>query len=540
MTQTERSYTNFIEWISQPTNTNQLPVTSQTIYLKKNNNNNSMSLSNLGAQLVSLNNLKYSSSKHTNEDAVTGRGANFDAKQGHSLLLKNHEKSVPSILMTSRAAADIPMSTLRINFEKSVKELELMGVEEILASLSIGAFVNKEQQTERQLLTSDENAKVDGSIRGLLNQLSTHLLMNQKTKAKEYHNTHVLHILEYLLRAYQIHERRSIVTWFITCLLPCHEAPFFKNVLQLVDLADVAAASYQFLRPHMRPSSNNANVGIFLDRKVIVQQMVKDDALVGLICELARNAARVNRQEQQQYHKSNYKHITRPGVSYILSFAAVVIMEAFQEVRSLQEQTVRTVIPFVASACGNTSGSDKEDDLQDCLEYRHFGYILCAIMAQRCTLSSQLKEVLTASIVKGAIRLDKMLVSNDEGESLEALEISVDALLTVLNVLLKCRPDRKDEKDWRALKLHDLENNSEVSVGCVLPRKTHLLLSRHRLFAPALGNIVDTKSQDFDLRSFVAGVISSSILLLDCRKEGTRSGSDMLMKLVSILHIRIF
>ncbi len=204
------------------------------------------------------------------------------------------------------------------------------------------------------------------------------------------------------------------------------------------------------------------------------------------------------------------------------------------------------MLPYISSSCDNAVdkgtifqvisrvSDENECSIDDghvlgeaCFEYRLFGYLLSAALAESCVLTPKVKEVLTGIIIKGSIAMDKRFESESSGDTMEALETCTDSILTVINILLRGRRDKHDEESFSALEL------AEESVGCVVPRKTLLLLCRHRLFIPTISHLSSDNSNDVDLFRFLAAFTASCVKNLSCKLEGKRSGANMIEALVS-------
>ena len=333
-----------------------------------------------------------------------------------------------------------------------------------------------------------------------------------------------------LIRKYEIHARVKTASMLLACALPHHESAFFGRILNLVDLAE--ARTWSFLRPYAADGATPPQ------RNVLAKNAAKDDALFTICCEMGQTAAKVHASEIMLRGDDQS---VRTGISRVISFAAAVVVEALDmqvqnaPTSSLSEQTLRNILPYVVSACESSKpGKNKIAFGQVCADWRMFGYIVAAAVAERCVLSPQVKEVLTVTIVKGAAVMGQAGAGgvddsddDDEEETMEALDITADAFLTVLAVLLRGRRDVQDQKDFAFLLVDGVEK------GCVLPRKTFMSLCRHRLLAPTLGYIVETREEE-DISPFLAAFLALALKMLSSSKEGARCGSEVIKMMVSL------
>jgi len=204
-----------------------------------------MSMSSLGAQLAALSSAGTTSSGATSrrtEDGI-GRGLHHSAHHGHSLYHhhNNNPKIKPSVLQPdARAASDIPLSSIRNDAVVSLKALHaITSNEEFISKKYMHSLLgNHSLSYERGLQTKEQNEKTDNMIQSLLILLST--AMGEPSKSKDEHSPmyHALHVIEYLLRRYDIHTRPSSSHYLLLYTLPHHDQPVFTRLLQLIDLTN--------------------------------------------------------------------------------------------------------------------------------------------------------------------------------------------------------------------------------------------------------------------------------------------------------------
>ena len=338
-----------------------------------------MSMSTLGAQLAALNSSSNSglgagstlptSKRH--EDAV-GRGVNFSVQLGYATAASKDPKFRPSIIyQDSKQAADVPLETIKENCVSSLRQLQESCNDEAFGNF-IGPLCKK--ANERGLLTAADNSKVDSIIEDLLYRLS---LRMGNTGTKGFDSTtfaSCLHVIEYLLRKFDIHIRPKTAATALLVMLPHHEQPFFLRLLQLIDLASLPI--WSFLRPYAVPNA-------YVSRLVITKQVAKDVALLRDVCKLAQQNAKLG--------KSSHDDIEQQS----LSFTAAVIVEALtsqlQTTGSVEEKSLQAILPYAVAAVNQESSP----------EYIQWGYVIASTIVECCVLAQEPRNVLITSILQG-------------------------------------------------------------------------------------------------------------------------------------------
>ncbi|KAI2507685.1 hypothetical protein MHU86_6778 [Fragilaria crotonensis] len=344
-----------------------------------------MSMSTVGAQLAALHSKSsqnpgsiLATSKRKSD--IVGRGVTHSAQHGHALKKSNFKASV--LHEDARAAADVPLSTLRENAFSSMHQLVLVDTD---FDLYLTLVNPQSLQSERGLLTREENEQLNKIIRGLLNLIGS-VLQESSSRSLTSIYSSCLHVIEYLLRRYEIHIRNA--QDFLIAFLPHHDDMIFQRVIQLVDLA--AMPTFTFLRPYAAPENPNPN------RSILAKQATKDIALLKIFCQTA----------QQLRTKQNR------GAAMVTSFCCAVVVESLTlQARanvSLTESTVRTVIPFCLQACAWRPGGD----------WRAFGYVVLSTLSEHAELSMATVEKLSQAILKGGV-------------------VDMDALALLLSILPK-------------------------------------------------------------------------------------------------------
>lgn len=393
-----------------------------------------MSMSTLGRQLAAINHgaggrdvgsTLPTSRRH--EDAV-GRGQAHSAQAGHggAASSRGGQLHKPSIMYEdARRAADVPLATVRENCVASLRHLEAT------VDPQFGPFVgalckansgntggnagggggkNADTAGERGLLTPSQNEKLDQKVEDLVYRLALHMNDNDgsaangssgsKTNNSNNGATNVssscLHVMEYLLRRYDLHLRPRTASTALLALLPHHEEPYFLRLLQLIDLANLP--EWAFLRPYAVPG---ARVG----REVLARQASKDTALVRALARLSQHNAKL----LVRMHQPQTPSHPRPQQQQSLSFTAAVLVEALtlqtRRGGGMDERTCQALLPFVVTACRNKTGggaattgaSRPVDEL-----WQNWGHVMASTMVEASVcLAPEPRTLLVTSILQG-------------------------------------------------------------------------------------------------------------------------------------------
>ena len=476
-------------------------------------------MSSLSAQLASLNssggkNAGSSLSTSKRHSDAVGRGIAHSVTHGHSIS-STSARHKPSVLYAdSKAASDVPLTTLRENCVSSLRQLAKLTNNNAFCSPKFlhtlaGAH---SVRFERGLATASENAKVDNIIAELLSLLSTTMGESASTSTTSCFSSS-LHVLEYLLRRYDIHTRPTCMEHLLKSVLPHHEQPIFGRVLQLLDLASLQ--TYSFLRPHAATGAPSPN------RTVLAKRAAKDDALIRVYCEMAKSAANIHALE---CHFTPFQRV-RKGVSRVMSFAAAVLLEAMNiqatHRGSIAESTLRTLLPHVLSACGDNSVDNDYSLGMTCSDWRGFGQVMASCISEKCVLSNEARETLATSICKGALETERACMESHDG----AVELVADCVATLMTVLSVSPKDASNSKlemvPSRANKsFHD-------ALGYALPVNTYQTLIQLKVLSKALGHLYS----DRDL--VVAPMVASLVAVTLSWPNKKHLEFDLICKLVS-------
>ena len=323
-----------------------------------------MSMTTLGAQLAALNGSSVGGSvlptSRRHEDAV-GRGLHHSVQVGHSLSTSSKSQMYKASILyeTAREASNVPLSTLQ---ENSVAALEeLAAVDPYFGTVAMEVITNKKNM-ERGLLTKQENEELDETVIRLFFRLGIHMTNTELV-------TPGLNVVEYMIRALDLHLRPKLVSTVLLVWLPHHENAYFLRWLQLVDLASVQ--TYSWLRPYAIP---NAKVG----RDVIAKAVSKNLALCRDILQLATKAA---------YH---------PNADATLSFTAAVLVEAIslqhRSGGSLDERTGKALLPVIRRACQSAHRNPL---------WANWGYVMASTLVETSCLADGPRKGLVISVLRG-------------------------------------------------------------------------------------------------------------------------------------------
>ena len=449
-----------------------------------------MSMSTLGNQLAALSSSKSSShnnagivnsTSRTNNDGI-GRGFHHSNKVGYSTLINggigDGVKRRPSILYdNARDAAEVSLVTLHENAISSLSHLSNSSNEASITTTTLqqqqlwndAQFINTQNgllslhnlnNFERGTSTLQENELVDASIVQLLKLLMTMVtecIPPPSSSSSDDINIinsnnpillSCLHIIEYLLRKYEIHTRPLTSSMLLQTILPLqiiHPSSYytqlFKRVISLMDLT--LLPTWTFLRPYVAQSAPSVN------RNMLSKFVAKDDSLALCIANIGKygmeiciKECKLRMDEEKEDNdmmmmqvdddgeggmmdndnskartNSTGALIVRRGISSLISFSASTLVEAIHIQSSskdagigggggVQESLVRVLYPLVLSACksggcGSSSSGSGDGLYYYCPEWKEWGRILTSTISILCPLKHDAKIGLCDAIVDG-------------------------------------------------------------------------------------------------------------------------------------------
>lgn len=170
-------------------------------------------MSTLGRQLAAINapgkNMGSTiSTSRRHEDAI-GRGFAHSVQVGHGLHNKSHQFKPSIIHEDAKKASDVPLAMLRENCVVSLRHLEKIDSD---FKVFVGVLCTVDAK-ERGLLLATENEEIDKRIEDLLFRISLVMGDSKSTTTNSVaingsnnndNLVHCLHVLEFLLRKYDI------------------------------------------------------------------------------------------------------------------------------------------------------------------------------------------------------------------------------------------------------------------------------------------------------------------------------------------------
>ncbi|KAL7558922.1 hypothetical protein ACA910_015499 [Epithemia clementina (nom. ined.)] len=454
-----------------------------------------MSMSSLQAQLAALHNSSTTGSgahagsslpsSRRHEDAV-GRGLHFRPEHGHAITDTIRFKAT-FIYETAEQAAKIP---LRILHEQAQQACTVLADQHPDDASSLWK--------DLQLALSPTTDASKENLQSILMQLSTWLGELQDDIVEQ-----CLHILEYLLRRYQLHSSSSSsALWedLLWCLLPHHHtrASLVHRCLQLLDLAThPQTQSYLFLRPYADPQNP-----VPIPRSLLVQHVMKERNLLRRLLWMVREACAMvdesvaasnqndtttmRRKSVQNNKNDNNKtrnnstsnihddhSMIRHGVAVCLSWTAACVVEglAWQRTRytldAERQEILRLLLPTVRQCCMST------------LDARWWGFLVASAAAETMDLGTPVLTQWTAVMLEYANdqeyneeesknkkrRKSKSNVTTTTTPSV-VVQVDYDAWLALLSVL---NPPQGTAAVQDATHLPLLQGKW---LGCPLPQRT--------------------------------------------------------------------
>jgi len=420
---------------------------------------------------------------------------------------------------------------------------------------------------ERGLATPDMNSKVDKNILSLLTLLST-TFSSQSSATNDNHSLQStsiasLHILEYLIRRYDVHARENTAHALLICLWAHHDefiildksgnaVSLYNRILQLVNVTEISNQSWIFLRPYAVKDSPPPT------RSTFAKHCAKNDALILQCCLLAQNMAKLavsvkdNNGETDEFQdtsndmeidvfddENEYK--CSKGIAHVISFTAALLVETLtlqcKEHSTVLESTLRTMLPFILASCGPDEDRNSSVSLCQCSDYRAWGYILCTTLSQNSVLSDTTKEVVLNTIVAG--------ITNDKKSSqlsVDSLDSITDAVVVLIMIMGQDPPSNEfveklkgSMKKKKGVQMTSDVVKSFLNYGCAMPYSTFQKVVHIPFLAPALGCV--KKDRGVDISSFLFSVASMGIAMLEFSSQET--GKDEKNEGLKILQLLV-
>ncbi|KAF2610788.1 hypothetical protein F2Q70_00009686 [Brassica cretica] len=254
----------------------------------------------------------------------------------------------PSILFAPKEAADFDIESIH---ELGLKGLEVLGnKDERFKNFANDLFSHKSREIDRELLSKEENAKIDASISSYLRLLSGYLQFRAS-----------LETLEYLIRRFKVHIYN--VEDVVLCALPYHDTHAFVRIVQLITTGNT---KWKFL-------DGVKNSGAPPPRSVIVQQCIRDMNVLEALCDYGSRT--------KKYQPS------KP----VVSFSTAVVVEVLGSVAKVDGDIVKQILPFVDSGL--------QSAVKGCLDQQAGALMVVGMLATRATLNDNLIKRFMRSII---------------------------------------------------------------------------------------------------------------------------------------------
>ncbi|XP_031392129.1 uncharacterized protein At3g06530 isoform X2 [Punica granatum] len=257
----------------------------------------------------------------------------------------------PSVLFSPKEAADLDIDTI---YSIALSGLDvLVNADERFRNYKSDLFSHKSKELDRELMTPEENGRINTSISSYLRLLSGHFQLLSSLKT-----------LEYLLRRYKIHVYN--MEDLILCALPFHDTHAFVRIVQLVDFGNTKWRFLEGVKVSGAPPP----------RQVIVQQCIRDLGVLEAICNYASPTGKFQP--------------SRP----ILSFCTAVAVEAVGSFATVESDVVKRILPFAVS--GIQPGRKRN------LEHKASALMIVGLLASKAALSPKLVKTLVRSLAESA------------------------------------------------------------------------------------------------------------------------------------------
>jgi hypothetical protein len=222
-------------------------------------------------------------------------------------------------------------------------------------------------------------------------------------------------------------------------------------------------------------------------------------------------------------------HAPRRGVCRVISFAAAVVVEALSlqstnptHRGSMAEPTLRCILPFVLSACGDKTKTEFSLGMI-CGDWRGFGHVMASCITEKCVLAPDAREVLATTLAKGALETERAFETRglmDDPEAPRSFEVVADSLVTLMTVLSQTP---KADTTLRIVlipsKRHSKTSGHVEYIGYALPVQTYRALSKLSCLSKAVGRLF--ADRNLVVAPFVASLISVAISRLPSETRGS-------------------
>jgi hypothetical protein len=304
----------------------------------------------------------------------------------------------------------------------------------------------------------------------------------------------------------------------------------------LIDLQSLP--QWTFLRPFAASGAPP------LSRVNLIKRVAKDDALVCIIGNIGKVAKDICILEGAvmkdeviidgggEKGKGGGVCVVRRGISTLISFSASILVETlYQQSKSqegsvksggaitsgVQESMVRKILPLVLSALksSSSSGSDDDNDVMYCPEWKEWGRLLASTLAMLSPLNGDVKkalcnsaaEVMPISTLTGGEKKFSFseVLERSSSLSVEEVDDATSAIMTLITIMGSSAISKDtDDDDWDYYlpMLPPLKNRRSNIVDCMgvdIAPSTYRLLSKNSpTIAVAIGAILESVCGDDD------------------------------------------
>jgi len=428
-----------------------------------------MSLSTLSGQLSKLNEkrnnkegLSIKGSKR--HDEAAGRGINYSTQYNQTIVSSNNSEKYKASLLskTSKSGSDVSILELLENSRSSLVKLN---------KLSDGLFEKyyldddsicglKSHERERGLLGKEENIEVDKDIYSLLVLLSI-VIQDDALNC--------VHVLEYLLRRYDIHMNEKTSEALLLMFSMHHYKPIYFRIMELIDLASIGTNAWLFLRPYAISGSDPPPTTVFAKK-------CSNDSIM-----LSKNLAFMKDIATLAGHRDGSMD---RNVEKIVTFHGGIVHEAlkiqYESKGAIEELGLRQVIRFITQfmSVGNIH-------LMKC----SFMLIIQILQYTDKSLNSKVYHLLIETTIRAAVR---------KGQDL----LLPEAMMIVLALITSM----------------SLSDPSSLYPATILQPQTYKLISDHcKTLLPCLGYL--WQDQRVSVVPILMAILSSAIKQLQCQSS---------------------
>eukprot|EP00899_Mesostigma_viride_P004976 jgi/Mesvir1/1447/Mv14438-RA.1 len=266
---------------------------------------------------------------------------------------KRGPRGKPSLLYNPQQAADIDAHTI---FELGLSGLgELCEMDARFSEFRNSLFSQTSAESNRELLTKEDNEEIDGNIVAFLRTVADYFLLPAAQKT-----------LEYLVRKFKIYKFNADA--LIRHLLPYHETALFVKLVQITRLEKTR---WEWLEGMQKG-------GGVMPRPLLVQRCTHDLAVLDAICEAAKGVA-----------------TTKTRLPKAIGLYSVVVMETLAACTEVPDEMLRHLLPYLVDGLSDKGVSN---------EYISATLLIIAQLSNTTPLSQEVQASLATLLAKLATR----------------------------------------------------------------------------------------------------------------------------------------